>query len=242
MNNPFTYSGEVYDPETKLYYLRARYYDPSVGRFITEDTYKGQVDNPLSLNRYTYTHNNPIRNIDPTGHNTYPATNLGASFTALITAVGTVVTYIVMNDPTVQYAVPKEAPHVSETKPQLTVIKGGKSSQNNSSNKPGPNIVSSPKTNEDDNNKKQILYHYTDEKGFIGILGSMSILPSLKALRPNDARYGDGQYFTDIAPGTMNPQELSQVLFANRNQSNRAEYYFAVDVTGLSIKVENMCM
>ncbi len=69
MNNPFTYSGEVYDPETKLYYLRARYYDPSVGRFISQDTYKGQVDNPLSLNRYTYVSNNPLRYTDPSGNN-----------------------------------------------------------------------------------------------------------------------------------------------------------------------------
>ncbi|MGF9910327.1 EndoU domain-containing protein [Brevibacillus porteri] len=33
-----------------------------------EDTYKGQVDNPLTLNRYTYGHNNPIIFVDPTGH------------------------------------------------------------------------------------------------------------------------------------------------------------------------------
>ncbi|MGG0940322.1 RHS repeat-associated core domain-containing protein [Brevibacillus centrosporus] len=68
MSNPFKYSGEIYDDKTGLYYLRARYYDPRVGRFISEDTYKGQVDNPLSLNRYTYTHNNPLRYFDPTGH------------------------------------------------------------------------------------------------------------------------------------------------------------------------------
>ncbi|MGG0936966.1 RHS repeat-associated core domain-containing protein [Brevibacillus centrosporus] len=68
MSNPFKYSGEIYDENTGLYYLRARYYDPSVGRFISEDTYKGQVDNPLSLNRYTYVHNNPLNNIDPSGH------------------------------------------------------------------------------------------------------------------------------------------------------------------------------
>jgi len=68
MNNPFTYTGEVYDKESNLYYLRARYYDPSVGRFISEDTNKGQVDNPLTLNRYTYVHNNPIRYYDPTGN------------------------------------------------------------------------------------------------------------------------------------------------------------------------------
>ena len=35
--NPFRYSGEYFDEETGFYYLRARYYDPSVGRFLTED-------------------------------------------------------------------------------------------------------------------------------------------------------------------------------------------------------------
>ncbi|MGG3202025.1 RHS repeat-associated core domain-containing protein, partial [Brevibacillus laterosporus] len=68
MLNPFLYAGELYDEESGLIYLRARYYDPNDGRFITEDTYKGQVDNPLSLNRYTYVHNNPVRNVDPTGN------------------------------------------------------------------------------------------------------------------------------------------------------------------------------
>jgi len=68
MSNPFTYAGEMYDKESGFYYLRARYYDPGVGRFISEDTYKGQVDNPLSLNRYTYVHNNPLKYVDPTGN------------------------------------------------------------------------------------------------------------------------------------------------------------------------------
>ncbi|NKQ21789.1 RHS repeat-associated core domain-containing protein [Brevibacillus laterosporus] len=40
----------------------------SKGQFISEDTYKGQVDNPLSLNRYSYVHNNPVSNVDPTGN------------------------------------------------------------------------------------------------------------------------------------------------------------------------------
>ncbi|WP_368656643.1 RHS repeat-associated core domain-containing protein [Brevibacillus dissolubilis] len=68
MSNPFKYSGEMYDSETKFYYLRARYYDPSLGRFITEDTVKGQVDNPHSLNLYTYGWNNPLKFNDPDGH------------------------------------------------------------------------------------------------------------------------------------------------------------------------------
>ena len=62
------YAGEFFDTETGLYYLRARYYDPYVGRFISEDTYEGKINDPLSLNRYTYAHNDPIMYVDPTGH------------------------------------------------------------------------------------------------------------------------------------------------------------------------------
>jgi len=58
----------MYDPETGLYYNRARYYDPTIGRFMNEDTYEGQIDNPLTLNLYTYVGNNPLRYTDPTGH------------------------------------------------------------------------------------------------------------------------------------------------------------------------------
>ncbi len=42
--------------------------DPSVGRFISEDTYEGELNNPLSLNLYTYVQNNPLIYNDPTGH------------------------------------------------------------------------------------------------------------------------------------------------------------------------------
>ncbi|MFC3798112.1 RHS repeat domain-containing protein [Cohnella sp. GCM10012308] len=66
--NVFKYAGEIEDPETGLYYLRARFYDPSMGRFITKDTYEGQIDNPLSLNLYTYVGNNPLTHVDPSGN------------------------------------------------------------------------------------------------------------------------------------------------------------------------------
>ncbi|MDF2927374.1 MAG: hypothetical protein K0R57_6288, partial [Paenibacillaceae bacterium] len=48
------YAGEFYDAESGLYYLRARYYNPYIGRFISEDSYWGEDHSPLSLNRYTY--------------------------------------------------------------------------------------------------------------------------------------------------------------------------------------------
>jgi len=66
--NPFRYSGEYWDETTGLQYLRARWYDPSMGRFINEDSYEGDISNPLTLNLYTYVHNNPLIFIDPSGH------------------------------------------------------------------------------------------------------------------------------------------------------------------------------
>lgn len=66
--NPYGYSGEYYDEETGYYYLRARYYDPSVGGFIQKDTYAGDLTSPASLNPYGYCHANPIYYSDPSGH------------------------------------------------------------------------------------------------------------------------------------------------------------------------------
>ena len=67
-SNLFRYSGEYFDEETELYYLRARQYSPAIGRFTQEDTYRGEYASPLSLNLYTYCYNDPVQYVDPTGH------------------------------------------------------------------------------------------------------------------------------------------------------------------------------
>lgn len=66
--NPFKYAGEYEDAESGLYYLNARYYDPGMGRFINEDTYEGDIYDPLTLNVFTYVINNPLIYTDPTGN------------------------------------------------------------------------------------------------------------------------------------------------------------------------------
>lgn len=48
--------------------MRARYYSPSTGRFISRDSFAGSNNDPLSLNLYTYCHNNPVSGTDSTGH------------------------------------------------------------------------------------------------------------------------------------------------------------------------------
>lgn len=59
--NPIRYSGEYYDTESGMQYLRGRYYSPELRRFITEDPAKD------GLNWYAYCSNNPIMFVDPSG-------------------------------------------------------------------------------------------------------------------------------------------------------------------------------
>ena len=60
--------GYYYDGKTGLYYMNARYYDPANGRFISQDTYRGGVDNTDQWHLYVYCANNPINYVDPSGH------------------------------------------------------------------------------------------------------------------------------------------------------------------------------
>ncbi len=65
--NPFAFTARELDPATGLYYYRARYYDPDLGRFLSPDPLPIRVGEPLDLNRYLYVRNNPVRFIDPLG-------------------------------------------------------------------------------------------------------------------------------------------------------------------------------
>ncbi len=63
----YLFTGKERD-STGLYYYGARYYDPGIGRFITRDLHSGRLANPQTLTRYTYCANNPLKYIDPDGH------------------------------------------------------------------------------------------------------------------------------------------------------------------------------
>lgn len=62
------FTGQVEDADIGLCYYNARYYDPEIGRFTQEDTHAGSLENPLTQNLYIYALDNPLKFIDPTGH------------------------------------------------------------------------------------------------------------------------------------------------------------------------------
>jgi RHS repeat-associated protein len=69
----YGFTGKEYEAETGLSYFGARYYDPKIGRFVSEDPAEGDLNNPQTFNKYAYALNNPIKMIDPNGK--YPVTS-----------------------------------------------------------------------------------------------------------------------------------------------------------------------
>ena len=78
--NRYRYGGEQLDDSTGFYYLRARYYDPASGRFVSTDPQQGSAFDPPSLHRYLYANANPVNVADPSGE-------FGLATVALISAV-----------------------------------------------------------------------------------------------------------------------------------------------------------
>ena len=79
----YKFTGKPVSQTTGLYYDYSRWYDPSIGRFISEDSYPGHLSDPQSLNYYVYVENNPVSNADPTGHFLIEAL-IGAGIGALV--------------------------------------------------------------------------------------------------------------------------------------------------------------
>ncbi|MDL2302252.1 hypothetical protein LJC58_07850, partial [Lachnospiraceae bacterium OttesenSCG-928-D06] len=66
--NEYTYNGESYNPNIESQYLRTRYYYVVTGSFLTEDSYLGEIKEPLTLKRYAYCVASPLNYWDPSGY------------------------------------------------------------------------------------------------------------------------------------------------------------------------------
>ena len=86
-NNAYLFAGEQRDSQTDLDYLRARYYDPNIGRFISADAYDGNLSDPLTLHDYQYAHLNPVMNTDPSGYLTLGEKAAGIALLGILAGI-----------------------------------------------------------------------------------------------------------------------------------------------------------
>jgi hypothetical protein len=79
------------------------------------------------------------------------------------------------------------------------------------------------------------LFHYTDARGPASILASGVLLPSTASRNPNDVRYDNGQYLSDIPPGTMTTAHLSRRFLNLPFYGRRFTHFVEINVDGLQV-------
>jgi RHS repeat-associated protein len=109
VHNPFRYRGQQFDAITNQYYLRARYYNPVIGRFTQEDTYHGD-----GLNLYAYCANNPVKYYDPSGYSKVDAHDNKKALQSLVDEINerggaTPEERAILNSWADEYGVPKDS-------------------------------------------------------------------------------------------------------------------------------------
>jgi RHS repeat-associated protein len=125
-------------------------------------------------------------------------------------------------------AVPGDAPEIEAAESVARAAKGGKQAERATAD--GSKVVS-----RDSGSPEQTLFHYTDEAGQKGILDSGQLNPSLRSVNRRDARYGDGQYLSDIKPGTQTCAQLSRCFIGQPFQGSRFTHYVEINVGGLNV-------
>ncbi|HEX6864271.1 MAG TPA: RHS repeat-associated core domain-containing protein, partial [Thermoanaerobaculia bacterium] len=86
--NAYQFAGEPVDPDSGLYYLRARWMDPEAGRFGSMDPWSGTARKPISLHRYLYADLTPPNATDPSGKVTLVEAAVLLTIVAVIFAIG----------------------------------------------------------------------------------------------------------------------------------------------------------
>ena len=87
------YVGEYLDQDSGFYHLRARDYDPKIGRFVSRDRFEGIRSNPITLNPYLYTHADPVNGVDPSGYFSLGELNISMDMMNSLQTLGARITY-----------------------------------------------------------------------------------------------------------------------------------------------------
>ena len=227
-DNSFLFTGEQFDSETENYYLRARYYSPNSGRFLSRDSYDGNLNNPLSQNHYLYASGNPLTYVDPSGHFTI------ARITQAITITGILATsyYAInigrhsINTGLFDIFTSGEIGIFTTATVSIYIAQALEANPNLAKELDLARVKEKARVNRRRKNKK-VLYHYTDRASamMISFTGKLKVTP--KHPSSNSPR---GAYASDIKPWdtSYTQRELSK-LFYGGNMNRNMSWYVAVD-------------
>jgi RHS repeat-associated protein len=207
--NSYLYRGQQFDADLGVYYLRARYYSPQRGRFLTRDTFDGVQSEPRSLHKYLYAQADPINQLDASGFASTAEFSLGANRLIAQTEVALFA---------LSWAILCQINAVSSVLERggADVVVGCQAIRTKDRERDRdrviPRVIPAPKESKSD----EILYHYTKLANVALIVASQR----LNASDPNegDAVYGPGQYMTDVSP--------TDAAFHTKAQLARALYNF----------------
>jgi len=88
--NTTLYSGEQFDPDLNLYYNRARYLNTSTDRFLSMDSFEGDIESPLSLHKYLYGVADAVNRIDPSGNDSLDELMTAAALSVTVTTLSNI--------------------------------------------------------------------------------------------------------------------------------------------------------
>jgi RHS repeat-associated protein len=238
---PYGYTGEWWESDVGLLHLRARWYLPGTGTFLSRDPWEGDELRPLSMNGWNYVEGNSINHTDPSGQ--------------IICRYG--------RDPVTGECKPASAQDGGVIPPVLltTSVSGTNNPLEPLAQLLGllaywcyfnlldnQNIDDFPDTRVDPEptqTPKQGLYHYTPAENIPSIIAT-GLKPSIRVPDDprSDAQWGDGQYFTDATPeeaSTATRQQFSYALFQHPWKfGGRPPLspigWIEIDVEGLSVE------
>jgi len=229
-DNSFLFTGEQYGFEEENYYLRARYYSPNSGRFLTRDTYDGTLDSPLSQNHYLYAGSSPSMYVDPSG-NTFTMAQVSFGM-ATIGAFGAVALPKMVGRNTINSGLFKI--FVAGGIGQFSISSIGMYIAQAIANNPSlaqelerERIKEAQRVDRRRKNRK-VVYHYTDRLSamLISVTGQLKVTPKHSSGAPA------GAYATDIEPwnGFYTQRELSQ-LFYGGSIHRDVSWFVAIDAS-----------